>query len=84
MLETELLRLKSKRWDDFKERRLDAYKDYIAVVKKIKCIKTYILLIQIGHIMKHAKTIFQKKIIQKKSALARGFISIKLLLVTLR
>ena len=38
----------SRRWDDFKQRRLDAYKQYIAVIKKIKNMKTFILHVQIS------------------------------------
>lgn len=70
----------SRRWDDFKQRRLDAYKHYIAVVKKIKNMKTYILHIQISKIMYRFADIMKKKIKMKKNALARGFISIKILI----
>lgn len=84
ILETEVNLLKSKRWDDFKLRRLEAYKNYIAVIKKIKNMKTFILHIKIRDILKTFHQIFLKKIKMKKNMLARGFISIKLLLTVIR
>ena len=52
LTDTEVNVLKNKRWDDFKQRRLDGYKKYVAVIKKIKCMKTFILHIRIKRIMK--------------------------------
>ena len=70
--------MRNNRWDEFKERRLVAYKNYLDVIKKIKMIKNFIIHAKLLQIFKVLITVFNKAVLKQKHKMAMTFIAIKM------
>jgi len=79
-INAEVAQMRNNRWEDFKERRLVACKNYITVIKKVKLVKTFIIHCKLLQILKVFMMACVARKQEKKLMLAQMFISIKLLL----
>jgi len=77
-MNTEIAQIRNNRWGDFKERRLDAFKNFIAVIKKIKMIKNYIIHAKLRQLFRIFVASYNKEVLKKKRKMAMMFIAIKM------
>lgn len=84
VINAEVNQMMNDRWDDFKHRRLIAYRNYISAIKRVKMVKTFLIHSTLLQIMKVFKKVYYAKKEDRKLKLTMFFLHIRLILYLAR